>query len=147
MIINAFIEIRNDFDWPAENPEDDTEQQAKNRVALSKCGDIDVIPGLFKGRTQGPRTWQLYSMLYDVVDRVQFEQEVELFKSENPGTTDVLGSWNWDGTQVNDDGTPIYPIPSRLIDYMPDVDGSPATVLTDVNLYFGQSPRDFTAAP
>lgn len=43
-------------------------------------------------------------------------------------------------------GSPLYPIPKvQLLNFMPDVDGSPATVLTDVNLLAGQSPRDFTA--
>ena len=128
MIINAFVEIRDTFDFTAE----------KNRATLAKCGDIAVIPGLFKTRTQGPRSWQLYSLLYDVETRQKFEQDIELFKSENPGDTDVLGAWHWeDGSQVEDDGVPLYPIPGRLMNFMPN--GS----LEDVNLYFGQSPRQF----
>ena len=144
MIINCFVEIRDDFAFPAADPADDTELQAKNRETLSKCGDIAVIPGLFKTRTQGPRSWQLYSLLYDVETRQQFEQQVERFKSENPGQTDVLGAWHWeDGRQVgietDGSGVPLYPIPGRLADFMP---GSDPT-LRDVNLYFGQSPRQF----
>lgn len=39
-------------------------------------------------------------------------------------------------------GTPLYPIPvSQLLKFMPDVDGQPATVLADVNLLAGQTPR------
>ena len=95
MIINAWLEIRDTFTWPAEDPEDDTELQAKNRQTLSLCGDIKVIPGLYKTRTQGPRSWQLYSLLYDVQTIPEFEQAVELFKSENPGDTSVLGAWHW----------------------------------------------------
>ena len=149
MIINAWVEIRNDFTFPAEDPADDTELQAKNRETLSKCGDIAVIPNIFKARVQGPRTWKVYSLLYDVQTGQEFEQAVELFKSENPGQTDVLGAWHYEdgrqyGVELNGSGTPLYPIPARVIDYMPDVDGSPATVVTDVNLYYGQAHRDFT---
>ena len=149
MIINAWVEVRNDFAFPADNPEDDTELQAKNRETLSRCGDIDVIPGLFKKPTQGPRSWQLYSLLYDVATRREFEQAVERFKSENPGTTDVLGAWHFEdgrqvGIELDGSGVPLYPIPGRLSDFMPDdPDGTPNSTLRDVNVYYGQSPRQF----
>ena len=150
MIIHALMEVRNDFTFPAEDPADDTELQAKNRETLSRCGDIQVQPGLWKTRTQGPRSWQLYSLLYEVDTGPEFEQAIERFKSENPGQTDVLGAWFFDdGMQYGIDpddpeSRPLYPIPARLIDYMPDVEGAPATQVTDVNLYYGQAPRDFT---
>ena len=128
MIINAWLEIRDDFDFESES----------NQATLALCGDIAVIPGLFKTRTQGPRSWQLYSLLYDVATVPEFEQAVELFKSENPAQTDVLGAWNWDGSQVTDHNVPLYPIPGKLSAFMPD------TTLEDVNLYFGQAPRDFS---
>ena len=149
MLINCFAEIRNDFAYPADDPADDTELQAKNRETLSRCGDIEVIPGLFKTRVQGPRSWVLYSLIYSVDTRQQFEQAVERFKSENPGQTDVLGAWHMeDGRQVGieDDGSgvPLYPIPGRLADFMPDdPDGTPNPTLRDVNLYYGQAPRTF----
>lgn len=73
MIINAWVEIRDDFAFPAADPADDTELQAKNRETLARCGDIAVIPNLFRRRTQGPRSWQLYSLLYDVATRQEFE--------------------------------------------------------------------------
>lgn len=47
-------------------------------------------------------------------------------------------------------GTPLYPIPkTQLLNFMPDIrdeDGNvigPATVLSNVNLLFGQAPRSF----
>ena len=41
-------------------------------------------------------------------------------------------------------GTPTYPIPyANLLEFMPDVDELPASVLADVNLLFGQAPRSF----
>ena len=149
MLINAFLEIRDDFTWPADDPADDTELQAKNRETLSRCGDIQVQPGLWKTRTQGPRSWQLYSLIYDVATRQEFEQAVELFKSENPGQTDVLGAWHMEdgrqvGIELDASGVPLYPTPGRLADFMPDdPDGTPNPTLRDNNLYFGQHPRQF----
>jgi hypothetical protein len=139
MLINAFIEIRDDFDFERED----------NVETLAKCGDINVIPGLFKRRAQGPRSWQLYSLLYEVDTRQQFEQAIERFKSENPGTTDVLGAWHFEdgrqaGIELDGSGVPLYPIPGRLSDFMPDdPDGTPNPTVRDVNLYYGQAHRDF----
>lgn len=128
MIINAWIEIRDDFDFEA------------NAEAIARCGDVAVIPGLYRTRTQGPRSWQLYSLLYVVDTRQEFEQAVELFKSENPGLTDVLGAWDFNtGEQVKDNDVPLYPIPGKLASFMPD-----GVTLEDVNLYYGQAPRDFS---
>ena len=146
MIINAWVEIRDDFAFPAADPADDTELQAKNRETLARCGDVQVIPNLYKTRTQGPRSWQVYSLLYDVATRQEFEQAIERFKSENPGQTDVLGAWDFHtGEQVNDNGVPLYPIPGKLNNFMPDdPDGTPNSTLRDVNTYFGQAFRDFS---
>jgi hypothetical protein len=192
--VNAWIEIRNDFDWPAENPEDDTELQAKNRETLSRCGDVDVQPDLYEQPSQGPRSWQLYSLTYEVNSDQEFEQAIERFKSENPGTTDVLGAWYWEGNMVqttlviteepnpeyvgepfeipnpdyqpdpelpdydprvtirnplwvpefitvySQSGPPLYPVPGKLSNFMPDGDAT----LRDVNLYYGQRPRIFS---
>lgn len=150
MIINAWVEIRDDFAFPANDPDDDTELQAKNRETLRKCGDIAVIPNLYKKRQQGPRTWQLYSLLYDVATRQEFEQAVERFKSENPGLTDVLGAWHFEdgrqvGIELDGSGIPLYPIPGKLSSFMPDdPDGTPNATVRDVNIYAGQAFRDFS---
>lgn len=103
MKFQAWVEIRDDFAFPADDPADDTELQAKNRETLSKCGDIDVIPGIFKARTQGPRTWRIYSLIYefDTPNNDQaIEQALERFKSENPGQADVVGCWRETGEMV-----------------------------------------------
>ena len=136
MIINAWLEIRDDFDFESES----------NQATLALCGDVAAIPGQYKTRKQGPRSWQLYSMLYDVATIQEFEQAVELFKSENPGQTSVLGAWYYDsGEQVTDDNVPLYPIPGNLANFMPDdSEGNPDATLRDVNLYFGQASRSFT---
>lgn len=105
MKFTAWLEIRDDFAFPADDPADDTQLQEKNRETLSKCGDIDIIPFVFKARTQGPRTWRVYSLLYDIDDSIAnqdqaIEQALERFKSENPGQTNVLACWYEEGNMV-----------------------------------------------
>ena len=139
MKVNVLMEIRADFDWPANDPADDTELQAKNRATLALCGDLAVIPNVFETRAAGGN-WQVYSLTYDMPTWPEIEQAVELFKSENPGSTGVLGAWDFStGEQIDDNDVPVYPIPGYFSDYMPD--GDPT--VRDVNLYFGQTPRNF----
>jgi hypothetical protein len=140
MIINAWLEVRDDFDFERED----------NVETLERCGDIAVIPNLYDFRVQGPRSWQLYSLLYDVATRQEFEQAVERFKSENPGQTDVLGAWHFEdgrqvGIELDGSGVPLYPVPGKLSDFMPDnPDGTPNATVRDVNIYYGQAPREFS---
>ncbi len=101
MLYNVWMEIRDTFEFPADDPADDTELQAKNRVTLARCGDIKVIPNLFKTRAQGPRTFQVYSLLYDLPEQRDLEQAIELFASENPGDTRVLAAWEEDPNGPN----------------------------------------------
>jgi hypothetical protein len=104
--VNVWIEIRDTFAFPADDPADDTELQAKNRETLSRASDITVVPFLFKQRTQGPRTYILYSLLYDVDTNQELEQAVERFQSENPGDTNVMGAWHWEyGNQFGTEPT------------------------------------------
>lgn len=151
MLINVWMEIRSTFAFPAENSEDDSELQAKNRKAFELSADYEVVSGLFKNRIQGPNTYSLYSFLYDVASRQELEQAVELFQAENPGDTGVMGAWDYyTGLQFRDDNVPVYPIQGSLLQYMPDVwngDDPPtysqANMLTDVNLLGGQAAREF----
>lgn len=203
MLVNVWIEIRDDFAFPADLPENDSELQAKNRVTLGRAAQINVVPFLFKTRTQGPRSWQLYSLLYDVETNQELEQAVERFQSENAGQTAVLGAWHWEYgnqfgtepvitevanpdyvgepytvpnpdyqpdpelpdfdpredlrnplwvpeflTEITQTGVPLYPIPGKLNNFMPDdydVDGNPVTntTLRDVNIFAGQALRIF----
>jgi hypothetical protein len=128
--VNVWIEIRDTFAFPAEDPELDNELQAKNRETLSRAADITVVPYLFKQRTQGPRSYQLFSLLYKVETNQELEQAVERFQSENPGETNVMGAWHWEyGNQFGTEpvitevpnpaytGEPFY-IPNP--DYQPD---------------------------
>ena len=149
MIINVWIEIRDNFTWPADEPENDNELQAKNRTTLALAADIGVVPLLYKVRTQGPRSYALYSLLYDNVTQQSLEQAVEMFQSENPGDTNVMGAWHWEdgrqfGIQEDGSGVPLYPIPGSLSAFMPDdPDGTPNSTLRDVNIFAGQALRQF----
>jgi hypothetical protein len=96
MLVNVWIEIRNTFAYPADDPADDTELQAKNRETLSRAADQAVVPFLYKQRIQGPNTYLLYSLLYDLPTEPEIEQAVERFQSENPGDTNVMGAWHWE---------------------------------------------------
>jgi hypothetical protein len=133
MKFNAWVEIRDDFTWPADDPADDTELQAKNRETLALCGDIEVIPNLFNTRIAGGN-WQVYSLLYEFPDDTPnpdqaIEQALELFKSENPGQTDVLACWYEEGNMVGttlvvtEEPNPEYVGEPYMIpnpDYQPD---------------------------
>ena len=106
MKVNVWIEIRDTFAFPADDPADDTELQAKNRETLSRAADVTVVPSLFKQRTQGPRSYLLYSLLYTDVTQQSLEQAVERFQSENPGDTNVMGAWHWEyGNQFGTEPT------------------------------------------
>ena len=110
MLVNVWIEIRDTFAFPPVQDEDgnpvDSELQAKNRETLSRASDVTVVPYLYKQRTQGPRTYQLFSLLYDVETNQELEQAVERFQSENPGDTNVMGAWHWEyGNQFGTDPT------------------------------------------
>ena len=156
MITQVWISIREDFAFPADDPELDTELQAKNREALSRATDIDVVPLLFKQETQAGKQWTLYIFTYDFELPRETEQAVERLASENPGQTRELGGWDWDGKMFGEEwaydqdgnitgttGVPLYPLYGNLLSYMPDVNGVPATEVTDVNILLGQTPRRF----
>lgn len=198
MKYSAWVEIRDDFAFPADDPADDTELQAKNRETLEKCGNVDVIPFVFKARTQGPRTWRVYDLLVEVDTDQQLEQALERFQSENPGQAQVVAAWNEDGSMVgttlvetevpnpdyvgepfmipnpdfqpdpelpdydpraeirnpawvpefiierSQSGVPLYSTPAYILNYMPDVNGSPATELVTAHRYAGQPDKVFS---
>ena len=107
MLTNIWIGISQDFAFPADDPENDTDLQAKNRETLAKCGDIDVIPGLYSSPGGGPNQQSLYCLLYDLPTDRDLEIALERFQSENPGNTSILGAWYVnDGAGVGTE--PVY---------------------------------------
>ena len=117
--------------------------------------DQENVERLFKVASISGNDWILWSIGFDepanVLQKVQDEIDALLLKY--PTQVSIAGAWFWDGRQVgtqwNEDqtditGAPTYTIPTtQLLKFMPDVEGLPATVLADVNLSLGQSPRRF----
>lgn len=100
MIFNVWLEIRDNFPWPAGDPGDDTELQGKNRLNLGEMPDQAVVTSLFKSRKQGPRFYYLYSMYYDVETQEEMELSVQNLQWDNPGHVVILAGWNEDGSQI-----------------------------------------------
>jgi len=119
--------------------------------------DQEVVRKLFKTTTAQGKTWKLWSISFNednnALLKIKFELDnlVVLY----PGELNIVGAWHRDGRQVGTDwtdetqtatiGTPTYPIPASLIDFMPDIDeaGTRPTSLSDINLVMGQSARIF----
>ena len=100
MIYQVWMSIRETFEFPADDPADDTELQAKNRIILSKATDIDVVPFLFKTETAQGRNWTLYILNYEFPEERDLERAVEKFADENPGDTRVLIAWELEGNMI-----------------------------------------------
>ena len=104
-----------------------------------------AVRDIFKKPDEGPRSYELWSLYYEIEDGAELLQIRNDLNAEFPGQVRTIGAWWWDGSQVlNPGGTqPLFPLHTSVLEYMPDIDGSPATELTDVNLGLGQSPRQF----
>lgn len=105
---------------------------------------------LFTKPTLQGTVYNLWSIEFeeDSRDTLQaIRDELDFLIGEYPNQIAITGAWDWDGNQI---GTPpIYPIPDYLWRFLPDPlpDGTvPASNadLVDVNLLYGQSPRDFS---
>lgn len=95
------------------------------------------------------KTWTLYSLNFDNPSK-NLQNALDFLANNRANLFRILGAFRWDsGLQVglsydeNGDvqGTPTYPVPSQLLQFMPDVEGAPATVLAQVNKVQGQSDR------
>ncbi len=111
--------------------------------------------------TFGGKTWTLFNLTFADPDK-QLKKALDYLADNRGNSFRIGGCWWWDGRQVgtqwdeetgNVVGTPIYPIPEQLIQFMPDdVDYTdpenpvftPATELKQVNLEQGQHDRRFT---
>lgn len=104
----------------------------------------------------GPRTYEMWSLFYEVEDSNEVLDIRNDLLADFPGQLRTIGSWLFDtGQQVlNLAGTqPLFPLHTTILEYMPDIvtfdeDGnevsrSRPTVPSDVNLGLGQSTRQF----
>jgi hypothetical protein len=116
--------------------------------------DMAHIEAVMKHETLAGKVWTLYSVYIE--PSAVSKTKIKTWLANHAGQVVVGGSWKMDGSQIlKTDGTPMFPIDSRLIKFMPDVvtydqDGvevsrTAATELEQVNVLVGiQSPRNFT---
>lgn len=157
-------------------PVSDTEHKIFRRMA-HHSQTIDK----WKSATFAGKTWTLFNLTFSDPDR-QLKKALDYLTANRGNTFRVVGAWWWDSRQVgtqfvyavdgeqifdetlDDDGnvissvpqvkgTPTYPIPAQLIQFMPDdVDWTdpnnpiftPATELKQVNKEQDMADRRFT---
>lgn len=139
------------FDDRAKPVAEAVDSNGHRHKAFRALGD-PAVRDIFKHHSDGPRTYEFWSMYFEVEDGQELRDIRNDLNAEFPGQLRTIGAWWWDGEQVmNPAGQqPLFPLHTTVLEYMPDVwNGddpptfSPATELTDVNLGFGQSPRQF----
>lgn len=110
---------------------------------------------LFKKPTLAGTVYNLWSFDFDdEKDTLQLvKDELDGLIAQYPNQIAILGAWRMDGRQIganyDQDGNrtseAMYPIPNFLWRFMPDEVGATSNAdLTDVNILYGQSPRDFS---
>jgi hypothetical protein len=108
--------------------------------------DAENVARLFK-LWPGPgaknfRVWSFY--FAKPLEGPQIRADIDAMAATYPTDFLPMGAWRTDtGAEVGD---PVWwPVPAQVVNFMPDIDGTPATEPTDVNLLFGQVPRDFSS--
>ncbi len=96
----------------------------------------------------GPRSYELWSLYYEVDSSQELLDIRNDLLADFPGQLRTIGAWEFDtGDQVfNPAGTqPLFPLHTSILEFIPDVDdiGTRPTVPSDVNLGLGQIPRQF----
>jgi hypothetical protein len=115
--------------------------------------DMAHIEAVMKRDTLAGKVWMLYSVYIEPTAAAK--TKIKTWLANHANQVVVGGAWNMDGSQIlKADGTPMFPIDSRLIKFMPDdvsydesgaeIGRTAATELKQVNVMFGQSPRNFT---
>ena len=142
-------------------PEPAVEFPALNNMAaatiefFSNVFDADATSKLFKGYTTGGKTykvWSVYALKPD--DAAQVRSDLDAMAATYAQDFKLLGFWRTsDGVPLGVDyddsdppllvGTAAYPTPAWAVNFMPDVEGSPAAEITDVILIAGQASKVF----
>ncbi len=108
-------------------------QDARNREAQFNKPNI------------GGTVYRLWSLDFEetLATLLLVEEEIVHLEGQFPNELVLVGAWKWNGSQY---GTPPrHPIHNRAWEFMPADDGATSNAdLRDVNLLFGQSPRDFS---
>ena len=130
--------------------------------------DWQIVQDIFRTDTDASRAWYLWNVSFDKPKdaMIKVKAELDWLLDTYTNQTRIGAAWHWDGRQVGTQftydengvitgttGTPVYPLHARLIEFMPDIvtyddDGNETsrtrpTVLSDVNLGLGQTPRQF----
>ena len=128
--------------------------QAQYRL-FSYMQDRRSREALFKRPTIGGREYILFSVDFDgdEVPLASVRQTIDDLIETYPNQIAVMGAWRVDdGRQVGatyDENGVItsdgpYPPHAQLFQFMPDdPDGTPNPTVRDVNILYGQAPRDF----
>jgi hypothetical protein len=99
---------------------------------LRHMANIGVVEKFWETPTIAGKQRHLYSVVFKVENPKKTKEALDFLTTEYPNDAHILGAWWYDtGLQVGttatyDDegaetitGTPLYPIHSRLIDFMP----------------------------
>lgn len=144
-MINVWVILRDDakqlINTCLKTPEEDYSGPVdiKTRRIFEKMSDLDNVQRLFKSPDINGNIYHLYTIYFDSEDVQQAADAINYLTTEYPSHIIIGGAWRWNGTQI-----PGYPPHPQLIKLMPDVEGFPATELTDVNIMAGQTERDFS---
>lgn len=161
MIVNLWM----GFDDRAQSDANPVEGELPS-VAYRALGD-PVVRSLFRqDNPSGPRSYELWSLYYEVDTDQQVMDIRNDLNAEFPGQLRTIGAWWWDGRQVGTEftfdidgvitgttGDPTFPLHVRILEFIPDIvtydnDGnetgrSRPLVVSDVNLGAGQIERRF----
>lgn len=126
---------------------------------ISSAWGIEGSAKLFKAQPIGGKDWSIFGLYTPRNPNLQnIKSSLDYLEATWPNDCAVAGAWycimagpdgkaRQAGIAEDGTGTPIWPINfTQLIKFMPDVDGQPATELTDVSLVSGQLPRNFEVA-
>lgn len=120
------------------------------RKAVQRIVDAEYIFKRFLRPTILTKVWIMLSV-YDVTMQEIQSAYTQLGDAEAGGDFACAGFWEWEPEQSFCQWNPFYQWrPAQVLQFMPptyDQDGTeiPATGVRDVNLLFGQPPREFPA--
>ncbi len=148
MIINVWLALREDaqaliktrLQWDEETQGEYTGPITDRQFKLFQLmHDLDTTQRLFRVDRIGNRDWTLWSIYFDFKTSVLLKIQAELddLTTNFPNHVKIIGAWHWGGGQVEQGGSPVYPLHNRILKFMP------GGVLADINLGLGQTPRQF----
>ena len=115
----------------------------RQRRLFNYFADGDVVRQRFSSPTLQGRVANLWSLTFDEArDTLQaIQSEIDTLLATYPNNIAVIGAWNFrTGEQVGG-----YTIPNWAWRMMPaDIGATSNADLQDINLIFGQAPRDFS---